>query len=616
MKEFLQRHPLVAVFAFVTVCVLPMLLWRDPSPSNELRYLSIVEEALRDGHFFCFYNQGIPYTDKPPLYFWMLMLCRLVCGRSVMWLPVLLGSLLPAFVIVAVMDRWLRLSSRPSEASGEIPSLSSRPSIASGEISQLSSRLSTAQRAQITPLTRITCATLLLGTLLFAIQTFFLRMDLMMTMFIVLALFTFWKMYTGVSVRKAGRWLLPVYIFLALFTKGPVGFFAPVLIIIVFLGLERKLRRLPEFLGWRQWLVLILLFGGWILAAYMEGGREYIVSLLFHQTMDRAVNAFTHKQPVWWYIPTLLYVVLPYTLLMIPALIYMYCRKKRPKLSSSNNDAQLSGQSCKHTERQLGLQHGAQTNGQPDGHNSGPFVRLLLTSMAVIFVMLSAFSGKLAIYLTPILPFMAYLMPKFAESTKGRAEHLKKWALLIPSGIFALTGICILALSAASGTDLLAPMAMRLALATPYIFCTTILAIATVLVLGGIISIFVICRRGWPSGVIALGATLFLAVFAAGCTIEPLNEWTAYEKVCREAASATDSDTYNTLFVHRPENMDVYLGTDVCDFGEDVESFLQSDHSGEALIIDWQRAGSQIPLREFLESREGTQIGPFTVFAL
>ena len=543
MKEFLQKHPLAAVFAFVTVCVLPMLLWRDPSPSNELRYLSIVEEALRDGHFFAFYNQGIPYTDKPPLFFWLLMFFRLFCSETCMWLPILFTALLPAFVTVAVMDRWLRLAN---------------------------------PERKYNDLMRVCYATLLLAGLLFMIQTFFLRMDMLMTMFIVLALFTFWKMYTGISVRKADRWLLPVYIFLALFTKGPVGFFAPVLIIIVFLALERQLRRLPEFLGWRQWLVMLVPFGLWILGAWIEGGREYVGSLLFHQTMDRAVNAFTHKQPFWWYIPTLLYAVLPYTLLMIPALVYLYRRRDR----------------------------------------GDKFSRLLLTAVAVTFIMLSAFSGKLAIYLTPILPFMAYLMPKFADTTKGQSEHLKKWALLIPAGLFALAGICILILSISTGTSPLAQMAMRLALNTPYIFCATILAIAAVLLLGGIVSIFVICRRGWPSGVIALGATLFLAVFAAGCTIEPLNEWTAYEKVCREASSATDCDTYNTLFVHRPENMDVYLGTDVTDFGEDVETFLQSDHSGEALIIDWSKAGSQIELREFLESREGTQIGSFTVYAL
>ncbi len=542
IRDLFRRHPLVAVFAFVTVCVLPMLLWRDPSPSNELRYLSIEDEALRDGHFFAFYNQGLPYTDKPPLFFWLLMFFRLFCGATCMWLPILFTALLPSFVTVAVMDHWLRM------ASGD----------------------------RVTTLMRVCCTFLLLAGLLFMIQTFFLRMDMLMTMFIVLALFTFWKMYTGIGVRKADRWMLPVYIFLALFTKGPVGFFAPVLIIVAFLTLEKSLRRLPEFLGWRQWLVMLLLFGGWILGAWLEGGGEYIRSLLFHQTLDRAVNAFTHKQPFWWYIPTLLYTVLPYTLLMIPAVVFLYTQRDP----------------------------------------SDSFGRLLLTSIAVIFIMLSAFSGKLAIYLTPILPFMAYLMPKFGKMTDGRAETIKKAALLVVAAILAVGGIGILAMSRATGRDLLAPMALRLAIVTPYIFCKTILAIAATLAAGSIAAIVVICRKGWVKGAIALGAAIYLAVLAAGVTIEPLNEFTAYEKVCREAVKASDSDTYNTLYVRRPENMDVYLGCDVCDWKEDIDGFVAGDHRGEVLIVPTDLAISDTRLKEYLESREGTRVGEFSVFGL
>ena len=678
----------MAVFAFVTVCVLPMMIWRDPSPSNELRYVSIVEEALRDGHFFCFYNQGLPYTDKPPLYFWLLMLCRLVCGRSVMWLPVLLGSLLPAFVTVAVMDRWLvlsaslssrpegaYLSSRPSAASGEISPLSSRPSAASGEISSLSSRppsLSSrpersgvenpegnAQRSEhkspnvISPLMRLTCASILLGALLFAAQTFFLRMDLLMTMFIVLALFSFWKMYTGEMPDRVGhdegsghnsnadRWLLPLYIFLALFTKGPVGFFAPVLIIIAFLALERQLRRIVEFLGRRTWLVLLVLFGGWILGAYLEGGREYINSLLFHQTLDRAVNAFTHKQPFWWYIPTLLYTILPFTLLLIPAVVSLYFKPRR----SNHPDGQPDVIPVEPANGQSGVR----TCEQSYGHNSGSFVRLLLTSIAVIYVMLSAFSGKLAIYLTPLLPLMAYLMPRFAKITDGRAERLKKIALLIPAVIITLMGTGLWILFFFKGVAPFSKLAFALALDVPYIFSNTILTTAAVLATAFAITIIIIARSGWQKGAIAVTVALYLAVFAFGCTVNHINEWLGYRCVAETALEQGGEEcTYNTLFVSRPENMDVYLGCDVVDYKDNVGAFISGipvagkscnypegadnihsgdhsegaatfhfgDHRGEVLIVPTARLRTCPTLREYLESLEGTPVGPFTVFAL
>ena len=105
-------------------------------------------------------------------------------------------------------------------------------------------------------------------------------------------------------------------------------------------------------------------------------------------------------------------------------------------------------------------------------------------------------------------------------------------------------------------------------------------------------------------------------MFAAGVTIEPLNEWTAYEEVCRETLKAGDTDTYNTLFVHRPENMDVYLDCAVTDFGEDVNAFTATSHRGEVLIVPTSKVQESTPLREYLESNEGTSVGPFSVFAL
>ena len=556
MKQYIEKHPLAAVFAFVTVCVLPMMLFRDPSAPNELRYLSIAEEALREGHFWCFYNQGIPYTDKPPLFFWILMLFRLICGRSVMWLPCLFTSLIPAFVTVAVMDRWLALAARERE---------------------------------YTPLMRLCCASLLLAGLLFAVQTFFLRMDLLMTMFIVLALFTFWKMYTPCQMScqagyvgaetcsKANKWLLPIYIFLALFTKGPVGFFAPVLIITAFLTLEGQLRRIGEFLGLRQWLVMLVLFGSWILGAYLEGGREYINNLLFHQTLDRAVNAFTHKHPFWWYLPTLLYTVLPYTLLTIPALIYMYTKR----------------------------------------HGGDSFVRLLLTSIAVIFIMLSAFSGKLAIYLTPLMPLMAYLMPRFATLTAARSEKAKRAALIVPSAIIALAGLAFWLVYLCKGFEPFSMVAFPLAVNTPYIFSTTLLVTAAVLTIGFAAACIIIGRGGWQKGAIAMAATLYLAIFAFGSTVSRINEWLGYRCVAEEALlQNSGSDTYNTLFVNRPENMDLYLGCDVTDFKDDAARFVATDHRGEVLIVNTARLRDCQPIKEYLESNEGTPVGEFTVFSL
>ena len=106
--NILTRNPLVVTFVFITLCLLPVMIMRDFSPDNELRYLQIADEAIENGNVFAFTLDGENYADKPPLYLWIVMLCKLLLGKHSMLL-LSLFSLIPAFVIIAVMDRWSAL---------------------------------------------------------------------------------------------------------------------------------------------------------------------------------------------------------------------------------------------------------------------------------------------------------------------------------------------------------------------------------------------------------------------------------------------------------------------------------------------------------------------------
>ena len=54
------------IFVIMLLALLPIMLLRDFTPDNELRYLSIADEALRNHTFFAFTNHGVAYADKPP----------------------------------------------------------------------------------------------------------------------------------------------------------------------------------------------------------------------------------------------------------------------------------------------------------------------------------------------------------------------------------------------------------------------------------------------------------------------------------------------------------------------------------------------------------------------
>ena len=100
MRRLFDKYPVEAVLLLMLLCLSPFMALRDLTPANELRYLSITDEALRDGHLFAFFNHGVPYADKPPLYFWLLMLCKKLFGRHCLYL-LSLFSFLPAAVVTS-----------------------------------------------------------------------------------------------------------------------------------------------------------------------------------------------------------------------------------------------------------------------------------------------------------------------------------------------------------------------------------------------------------------------------------------------------------------------------------------------------------------------------------
>lgn len=484
-----------AIYIGLCVALLPVLLLRDFTPDNELRYLSIADEALRNNTFFTFTNHGVPYADKPPLYLWFVMLGKWLFGSHQMWF-LSLFSLVPALVTVHVMDRW---TGRSLNSEGH----------------------ATAR------LMLLTCA-------LFVGMAVTLRMDMLMCMFIVLALRSFFRLYsaqpenartaafgvasgmagTAVSAEAAARekWLFPVYVFMAVFSKGPIGILVPLLAPTVFLIYKRRLRQFGRYWGWRTWVILIVLCAGWFGAVYAEGGNEYLDNLLFHQTLDRAVNAFHHERPFYFYAISVWYSIAPWSLAVIGLIVAAACKKL------ITTDLQQF------------------------------FVTIMLTT----FVMLSCISSKVHIYLLPAFPFMVYtgmmFMPAFS-----RTKWLKL-TIAIPSAAIAasLPALAVIA----NGKD------------TSWLGLPAFYVAAAILSASGIYAIISLYgkRGGADKAVRTIAVGMLAAVFAGGWALPQVKEQIGYGALCDKAlevSQATGTTDFCTWNIKRSENMDVYLHRDV-----------------------------------------------------
>lgn len=325
--RIVRKHKLAILFF---LALLPVMVLRDFTPSNELRYLSIADEALRDGHLFAFYNHGLMYADKPPLYLWIVMLGRYLFSSGCMFF-LSLFSLIPAIVTVHVMRQW---------TAAELP----------------------ADQSDVARIMLLTCG-------LFPVMAVTLRMDMLMVMFIVLALRRFSIMEQRADFGWHNSWRMGFYVFMAIFSKGPLGILVPLVSTLVYTLWTRRTRLFFRVWNFRTLLVLIACCGLWFGCAYLEGGAPYLNEMLFHQTMGRAVNAFHHKRPVYFYLVALTYTMLPW----LPYFLVVVWKAVRRRISISATE------------------------------------RLFISITASTFIMLSAFSSKLQVYLLPIFPFTVYL---------------------------------------------------------------------------------------------------------------------------------------------------------------------------------------------------------------
>lgn len=314
----------------IFIAFLPMLIFRDFTPDNEARYLLIADEALRNGHFFSFTLHGEPYADKPPFYFWLVMLFRVLTGHHSM-LALSMLSFLPAAAIIRVMNGWAKRS--------------------------------------MTNRNLDTAMLMLFTTAYFAGAAIVVRMDMLMCLFIVLALCSFWRLYTARHAIRSEQWLMGLWLFMALFTKGPLGLLIPLVVSIAFIIWKRRLTDLGRMWNWRTWVVLAIGCVVWFGMTYHESGGDYLYNLVFHQTVDRGIDSFRHAHPFYYYMISIWYEWLPWSLLIVGGMIMVMIRR------TPIDEVQ----------------------------------QFFLCAVLSTLVLLSCVSSKLQIYLLPAFPFAIYL---------------------------------------------------------------------------------------------------------------------------------------------------------------------------------------------------------------
>ena len=339
---------LCAVIFFFTAGLARIDLWAPDEP----RYAAIAEELRSGRHgpsgLVLLHLNDEPYSQKPPLYFWLAAAAGLVSGR-VDALAARLPSAL-AGVACVLGTFWIaRLSRFPRAAAW----------LSAGLLATSFRFVFTARRAQL---------------------------DVLLCSFEVLAVALFLVLETrrgGIEEARNSPVLvagLHAALGAAALVKGPVGWL-PLLVFAVYLGWEDRLPALRRLTPLWSWLFSVAPLALWIGAATALAPDGFAQDAIGTNVFARFFSGTSHARPFYYYAYQLPLDFLPWTLLLPAAVVALARRAK------------------------AAAEAGAQT--PRAGISDGSTARFLVSWILVPLAFFSLSAGKRGLYLLPIYPALA-----------------------------------------------------------------------------------------------------------------------------------------------------------------------------------------------------------------
>jgi 4-amino-4-deoxy-L-arabinose transferase-like glycosyltransferase len=400
----MQRAASIAL-AVVIISVLLSPLRRELFVGDETKYSQVVRE-MRAGAFIVPTLNGDPFTHKPPLHFWLMASATYVFGVYSIW-PFVLPSLIAFGLLLFLMRR----------AWG--------------------------------PMAAFVCGTFIL--IWGSAQT--ARMDVAFAGLLALAA---WLIYRANGALTIGA---GVAAGLAFLFKGPM---APVIVLVLFAFEAIRRKRKPIARDALGVIPLLLLPLVWLVPAIVIGGEAFWREIFYKQTVGRAVNAWVHKSPPWFYIVRAPATLAPWFLVTVAALFAAYRR----------NDEKA---------------------------------KFAVSWMLSVLVPYTLLSSKLDVYMITMLPAVALLIARLVEEE----DVWGKRAALVTLALTALVGV------AAFFVKLKGEEAALVELAS-------VRGLFVVLIVAGLTGLIVAWRANLAIAVIAVGMMPVLALSYVMVVLMPL----------------------------------------------------------------------------------------------
>lgn len=297
-----REHRALILFALLLLILLPLRGYWSP---DEPDFAQCVKEMRLRGEWLLPYLNGLPYSEKPILFYWFMKLCA-IAGQ---WITGGLGfvqgiapwalrlpSVLTAIAFMAAFQRWAERFLQKDVARLGVMILATTP--------------------------------------LWVWQSQYIQIDLFFSALLAWA----WLQWLGGYLLQRGlkepqhegearRRFLAAYAFLALafLAKGPLALVLDFLVLGAFLVWQRDWRILREMRLGAGTLLFLAIAAPWFVMMAVKAGPDYVYALVIHQNFERATHAWDHVQPFYQYLVYMVGDFFPWVLLL-PALGFFIFR--------------------------------------------------------------------------------------------------------------------------------------------------------------------------------------------------------------------------------------------------------------------------------------------------
>ena len=208
-KAFFEsdKKPILVLALFCVILYFTNIGGWDLWAPDEPKFGQITREMLQTNDWFIMHINREPYSDKPPLFFWIAGIFSLIAGN--------------------VTALTTRLPSAIAGVGGVIVAYFIAKKLYNRPIAFLSS---------------IVLAT----TVKYFWQARWAQTDMLLCFFIYLSILCFVNIYKGIGNKTLNAYLVWIFMALATLSKGPVGIIVPLGAIITFLIVNKEKQKITE----------------------------------------------------------------------------------------------------------------------------------------------------------------------------------------------------------------------------------------------------------------------------------------------------------------------------------------------------------------------------------